>query len=87
MKNFTITRQAKIAFTADQWQLFDEKGRDEAAAELNTALEAAVNAPGATETSAYQAMKPVLSKFSHLGAEDSEADGLIERVYEIMFEQ
>lgn len=77
-----ITRTATVSYTADQWQLFSEPGRDEAAVELNQALQAAVNTPGATESTVYAAMRPVCEKFGHLGASDSEADDLIERVCE-----
>lgn len=87
MKNLVITKTAKITFTADDWELFDEKGRDEAALALNTALEQAVNAPGANEAGAYLAMQPVCKQFSHLGAQDSEADRLIERVIEMILEE
>ena len=82
MNNLKITRSATISFTADQWQLFDNPGRDEAATALNAALQAAVNAPGATASSVYRDMQSVCSRYGNLGAEDSEADHLIERVIE-----
>lgn len=82
-----ISRRATvtIAFTADQWELFDEPGRDEAAEELNRTLQDAVNAEGATAESVRTAMGPVCSKLGHLGADDGEADHLIERVIDKAF--
>lgn len=80
MKNLTITKTVSVSFTADQWELFDEPGRDEAAIALNAALEAAINAPGATESSAYRDMQPVCKEYEKLGASDGEADYLIEKV-------
>lgn len=80
MKGLEITTTAKIDFSADRWELFDLPGRDEAAKALNEALQAAINAPGSTESSVHQAMRSVRSKYAHLGADDSEADHLIENV-------
>jgi hypothetical protein len=80
MQGMTTTTTVTIDFDADRWELFDEKGRDEAAAALNTALQTAVNAPGSTASTVRRAMAPVCSRFAGFGASDSEADRLIERV-------
>lgn len=88
MKGFDIiSRRATVAvsFSADQWELFDEPGREEAAAELNRTLQEAVNAEGATAESVRTAMAPVCSKHGNLGADDGEADHLIERVIDKAF--
>jgi len=87
MKNLNIQRSAtiEVSFSADQWELFDVKGRDQAAADLNKALQDAVNAPGATEQSVHAAMRPVQQRLGDLGADDGEAQGLIDHVVEKVF--
>jgi hypothetical protein len=87
MRNLVIRRQATVdvSFTADQWELFDEKGRDDAALELNNALRDAIAAPGATATTVEAAMQVVQRRLAHLGADDSEPQHLIDRVLEMVF--
>ena len=87
MRNLTIRRSANIdvSFTADQWELYDKPGRDEAVAELNAALRDAVNAPGSTEQSVLDAMQIVQRKHDKLGADDSEPQHLIDHVVEQVF--
>jgi len=87
MKNLNIQRSAtiEVSFSADQWELFDVKGRDQAAADLNKALQDAVNAPGATAQSVHAAMRPVQQRLGDLGADDGEAQGLIDHVVEKVF--
>ena len=83
MKDLTIKRTVGIGFDADRWELFELPGRDEAAAELNAALEAAINADLATAASVRLAMRPVREKHRNLGADDGEAEGLIEQVVDM----
>lgn len=85
MKGLELTITAKIDFSADRWELFDLPGRDEAAKALNEALQEAINAPGSTESSVYQAMRVVCSQYAELGANDSEADHLIESVVDKIY--
>ena len=74
-----------VSFTADQWELFAQEGRDEAAAELNAALELAVNSKGATPKSVWSAMDVVQTRHAALGAGDSEPRNLIDRVIDRTF--
>jgi len=87
MKGLTIRRAIAVDFDADRWELFDLPGRDEAAARLNAALVAAVNADGATPDSVHAAMTPLQSELADLGADDSEPQGLIDAVVEKVFDE
>jgi hypothetical protein len=89
MLNLKIVPKVEISFTADQWELFASdlvaKGqgigtRNGAASKLNRALEKAINTKGATESSIWQAMIPVMRAQAHWGANDSEANRLIDNV-------
>lgn len=88
MKNLEINRRAtiKASFTADQWQLFEMPGRDEAATDLNRALEQAIAEPNSTVASVYAFMATVREKHAALGAQDSEPDDLIDLVVERVFD-
>lgn len=85
MRRLTTRTTATVDFDADRWELFDEPGRDEAARDLNQTLQGAVNADGATADSVRAAMRPVCDKHGHLGADDGEADRLIEHVIDKVF--
>lgn len=85
MKNLTMKRSIAAAFTADDWELFFEDGREAAALEMNKALEDAVNAPDATPDSVLTAMEIVQEKFAKLGAGDSEPQHLIDDVIDKAF--
>lgn len=85
MKNLTVRSIVSVKFTADQWELFDDDGRDAAAAALNSALEAAVNAENSTPASVYAAMQPVQHQYAELGADDGEAGWLIDKVAQLTF--
>lgn len=87
MKGLTIRRTISAAFTADQWELFDKPGRDEAAKRLNAALEAAVNAEGSTPQSVWSAMGTLQSELAGLGADDSEPQGIVDTVVEKVFDE
>lgn len=78
MKNLTMTMNVAIAYTADQWELYDKPGRNEAAADLNKALEVCLNAPGADERSVWKGMQEVQQKHAALGGYDSETSHMIE---------
>ena len=86
MKGLTIRRAITAEFTADQWELFDMPGRDDAARRLNQALTAAVNADGATAQSVWKAMGTVQTELADLGAADSEPQGLIDLVVDKVFD-
>ena len=86
MKGLTIRRAITAEFTADQWELFDMPGRDEAARRLNQALTDAVNAEGATASSVWKAMGTVQRELADLGAADSEPQGLIDLVVDKVFD-
>lgn len=88
MKNLEISRRAtvKANFTADQWQLFEMPGRDEAAADLNRALEQAIAEPDSDANSVFAFMAKVQEKHAALGAQDSEPDDLIQIVVERVFD-
>lgn len=80
----SISRRATITFTADDWELFDEPGRDRAANDLNKALEDAVNAPGAVAGQIWRDMREMQNRHAQLGADDGEAARIIEIVIDRM---
>lgn len=84
MDKLAITRSARITFTADDWELFDEEGRDQAALDLNKALEDAVNAPGANADLVWRGMREMQRRHDQLGADDGEAARIIEMVIDKM---
>ena len=79
-----IKKSVTLSFTADQYQLFFKDGRDEAAMEINLALETAINA-GLDRRECYSAATKVCSKYSKLGAYDSEPLWLIENTLDKVF--
>lgn len=88
MKGIEVKRTARVSLDldADRWELFDEPGRDEAAADLTRTLQDAVNAPGSTRDSVYAAMAPLQRRYGDLGADDGEAQDLIDRVVNTAFD-
>lgn len=80
MQGLKFKTTVKVDLSADDWQLFDQKGRVSAAKHLNKALEAAVNMEGSTPNSVWRAMNTAMSEFSHLGATDSEACRVVDHV-------
>jgi hypothetical protein len=68
-----ITRRLNgVNLTADDWELYDLPGRDEAAQAINAALVQAFNTPGADRRSVTEQTYAVMNAYSRLGAIDSE---------------
>ena len=74
-----------VGLSADDWQLFDQKGRVQAANALNKALQEAVNKDGSTPNTVWQAMNKVMDQFSAFGATDSEACHVVDHVLNKVF--
>ena len=85
MKALKFKTTVKADLSADDWQLFDQKGRVTAAKHLNKALEAAVNLEGSTPNSVWRAMNTAMDEFAHLGATDSEACHVVDYVLNKVF--
>jgi hypothetical protein len=79
-KTITITIDA----TADDWQLYDLPGRDDAAIALNQRFEELVN-KGATRNEVRNRMR--LSDYANLGATDTEVRYFVEDLLDRTFEQ
>jgi hypothetical protein len=67
IKNITVAIDA----SADDWELYDKPGRDEAAIALNEYFTDLVN-QGCTRDEVENGMWPKLKEYSELGAADSE---------------
>lgn len=78
-------QRAISSLTADDWELFDKPGRDEAAKALNAALETAINADGATVDTVWTAMEPIQRDHASLGADDTEGRAMIQDVIDKVF--
>ncbi|HKE21709.1 MAG TPA: hypothetical protein VKB88_04915 [Bryobacteraceae bacterium] len=77
-KTITITVHA----TADDWQLYDLPGRDDAATALNQRFEELVN-KGTTRTKVRNGMR--LSDYASLGAADTEGRYVVEDLLDRTF--
>jgi len=86
MDGLVTKNTVSIDFSADKWELYDKKGRDVAAKNLSASLQRAINAPGSTPSSVRKDMDAACSKYSNLGASDSEAYHLIEKVIEKVYD-
>jgi len=80
MRGLTKKTTIKATFTADDWDLYGNKGRDTAAKHLNQALEAAVNMEGSSPSSVWRAMNTAMNEFIHLGACDSEPNRMVDDI-------
>ena len=77
-KTITITLHA----TADDWQLYDLPGREDAAIALNQRFEEPVN-KGATRSEVRNGMR--LSEYAKLGATDTEVRYFVEDLLDRTF--
>jgi len=71
------TTTITIDASADDWQLYDKPGRDEAATALNEHLEELVNR-GSTCNEVESGMMAKLNEYSDLGAIDTEGISFLE---------
>jgi len=92
VKNLTIRRTIEASMTADQWGLFPDEisgarkgSASRAARALNKALEKAVNG-SQNANQIYQGMRATQAKYADLGAQDSEPEGLIDRVVDTIYD-
>jgi hypothetical protein len=78
MRNLTVTRRPtiEVSFTADQWELYGDAKRDEAARLLNQKLQELVNA-GVEQRSVMSQMHALMANLGDVGASDSEPRGLL----------
>ncbi len=75
----------KPSFTAEDWQLYTvSRPCEEAAAKLNEALAAAVNA-GMTRRQVEERMDEVMSELARFGAADSEPANLLAEILDRVF--
>lgn len=86
MRGLTITRRAELtlSLTADQWELYNVPGCNDAAIVINNAVEAAVNA-GKTQHECEQAILPVFRQYADQGAMDSEPLAMLDNILRIVF--
>jgi hypothetical protein len=75
----TVRAVVSLNLGADDWQLYDEPGRDEAATELNRSIEGLLAEGAAPESAAFWAVlnRPHLVK---LGAADSEGYAVLHSI-------
>jgi hypothetical protein len=85
MRNLTVTKQIKVNFTAEQWDLFThEKDCTNAANDLNLALELAFN-EGLTKSEVFDRVYKVMKANAEYGAADSEPIYLLEKALNELF--
>lgn len=85
MKNLTVTKQIKVKFTAEQWELYAHtKDCTNAANDLNLALELAFN-EGLTKSEIYDRVYKTMKANSEYGACDSEPLYLLEKTLDNLF--
>lgn len=75
-----------VSYSADNWKLFDQPGRDECAVRLNQAFADLVNS-GLSRTEVEAQFESVLnrSENANLGAADSEGYYMMERLLKKVF--
>jgi hypothetical protein len=78
----TKTITISVHATADDWQLYDLPGREDAAIALNQRFEALVN-KGSTRSEVRNGM--CLSEYANLGATDSEVRYFVEDLLDRTF--
>ena len=83
-KRLIITTTVTCAMTADDWELYDRHGRNDAAIELNTTFETLVN-DHKQQCDVERGMLAVMRKHVHLGAMDSEPIWHLERMLAEVF--
>lgn len=75
-----------VRLTAEDWQLYDLPGRDEAALRLNIALIEAANAHS-TAGAAWEAFAPAMRREAKFGACDSEGWAVAEWAFASVFSE
>ena len=85
MRNLTVTKQIKVNFTAEQWDLYTHaKDCTNVANDLNLALELAFN-EGLTKSEVYDRVCKVMKVNSEYGAGDSEPLYLLEKTLDELY--
>lgn len=85
MRNLTVTKQIKVNFTAEQWDLYTyDRDCTNAANDLNLALELAFN-EGLTKSEVYDRVCKVMKSNAEYGAADSEPLYLLEKALDELY--
>lgn len=72
-------RVVRVTFDADEWELYDEPGREDAARAINQAFEVAVNGGSSQEDVAKATIK-MMNKYASFGAADTEGYSMLNRL-------
>jgi hypothetical protein len=77
--------QVKLEFTADDWQLYDTRGREVAAENLNRRIESIINSAFEPRETKYQSCTTALDRWSHYGAADSEGWHMLDFIFRTVY--
>ena len=86
MRNVHIHHQplATITLTADDWALYGNEGRDNAAKELSRLAEQAINT-SANRSEVETKLSRALELYSEFGANDTEGRGVMYELFDAAF--
>ena len=85
MRNLTVTKQIKVSFSPEQWELYTyETDCSNAARELNRALELSFN-EGADRREVYKKVSEAMERNAQYGTCDSEPIYFLESVLEELY--
>jgi hypothetical protein len=82
---YICKKQFELQMSADDWELYDMDGREEAAIAITKTLEQALN-EGLPRHEVLGKVLPVMDKYMEFGATDSEGYRTLEYVLERAFE-
>lgn len=79
-----VTRNVKLNLKADDWQLYDKRGRETVASEMNKQLERLIRNHTTREAVANLFDKAQAANADY-GASDTEAYAMVERILDIAY--
>jgi hypothetical protein len=82
MRGVEIIKTLQLTLTADEWELYDIPGRDEAAFQLNRGIEEIINDSEIPVLMKMRYCDKILGGFAEYGAADSEGFRMIDDIFE-----
>jgi hypothetical protein len=82
---YIVKKQFELQMSADDWELYDMDGREEAAQAITKTLEQALN-EGLSRHEVLGKVLPVMDKYNKFGATDSEGYRTLDYVLERAFQ-
>lgn len=85
MRGVEIIKTVQLTLTADQWELYDIPSRNEAAFQLNRAIEEIINDPEIPSEKKMRRCIQILGGFAEYGAADSEGFRMVDDIFECRY--